>query len=350
MIGTTIFLAGGEASTLIKSLLDGGVRNVLFSYFYIWELRRENAIARIQKENPHVNWFLDSGAFTYMQRYQRNPESLPPLETYVRRYFSYIDEYGDPYCRITELDVDTSGHPLEEVDEWREHMLERWPHLNITPVWHESRGAGEWDRYCADPRIRTLAIGSDAGDDKLGYLRRLVMDARVVGKPVHGFGQTKTKVLTKVPFDSVDSSSWSFGQRTGITFIFRANKFLVLAANKKYLRANFKSYFTNIGCDAKLVVNDDVKEVRKANIIAWRAYADRLDYIKRVFGQNEGLHPDYLINTVQPPGYQDVTSSWRRAGYDRKAKHPTVNTEAREVQSIGPSPRDGETFAPKRRE
>lgn len=325
MIGTSIFLAGGEASALIKSLLEGNVRNVLFSYFYIWELRRENAIARIQRENPHINWFLDSGAFTYMMRYERDPESLPPLEQYVRRYFAYIDEYGAPYCRVTELDVDTSGHPIEEVDMWREEMLARWPHLNITPVWHESRGIEAWDKYCTDPRIRTLAIGSDAGDNKLGRLRQLVEQARLFHKPVHGFGQTKAKVLKTVPFDSVDSSSWSFGQRTGVTFIFRANTFVVLPADKKDMRRLYKKYFHNIGCDPQKIINDDVKEVRKANILAWRAYADRLDWLKVNSRQTVGLHPDYLIRTIQAPDHYKITSDWKAPPYGepRVTRYPT---------------------------
>lgn len=342
MIGTSIFLAGGEASGLIKSLIEGGVRNILFSYFYIWELRRENAIARIQRENPHVNWFLDSGAFTYMVRRTKEPDSLPPLDQYVRRYFAYIDEYGAPYCRVTELDVDTSGHPLEEVDEWREEMLERWPHLNVTPVWHETRGIEAWDQYCEDPRIRTLAIGSEAGDATLGRLRQLVNQARKWHKPVHGFGQTKTKVLRTVPFDSVDSSSWSFGQRSGITFIFRANTFLVMTADKKNLRRVYRRYFKNIGCDAQKVIDDDVKEVRKANVIAWRAYSDRLEWLKANSGQTEGLHPDYWVRSIPVPGHYRINSTWRQPAYgpDRVSDtdHPSPRPAA-ETQP-GPIPRE----------
>ena len=298
MIGTSIFLAGGEAQAAIKALIENGVRNILFSYYFIHDLRRENAIARLQEEHPHVNWFLDSGAFTYMSKRSKGDPDLPELDTYVRRYFAYIDEYGAPYCRITELDVDAAGHDIEEVDQWREYMLGRWPHLNITPVWHATRGIEVWDSYCEDPRIRTLAIGSDAGDSQLGGLRRMVEHARGHGKPVHGFGQTKARVLNNVPFDSVDSSSWSFGQRTGISFIFKNNKFVTLTSPKKHLRRLFTSYYRNIGCDPKLILADDVKEVRKANIIAWRAFADRLDYMKRNSGQTQGLHPDYLVTTI----------------------------------------------------
>lgn len=301
-VGTTIFFAGGEVGALTKALLENGVRNILYSYYYILTLRREAFIERMMDAYPEVNWFLDSGAFTYFQMYQSNPDRLPPLRQYIRRYFAYIDTYGERYCRITEPDMDIASETEEQVDEWREEMLDRWPHLNITPVWHNHRGQDAWYRYCVDQRIKTLAIGSgDVGTD-YGLARRMIALAAQNGKPVHGFGLTRIATMLRyVPFDSVDSISWVMGQKVGTTFIFKDNHFRRIPLERKKQRKLYKTYFKNIGCDPKLVLDDHGPEVRKANIIAWRALADRLETIKRRNRQTYGI--DNIVLSASPIGY-----------------------------------------------
>lgn len=295
-VGTTVFLAGAELETLTRALLDCGVKSILYSYFLILQMKREDFIARIQDEYPEVNWFLDCGSYTYSNA---DRDDLPPVKKYVRRYFAYIEECGERFCRVTEPDMDIGGEDVEQVDDWREEMLDRWPHLNITPVWHTGRGRETWYEYLHDERIKTLAVGSgDIHHAGIGAIRRLVMDAASVGKPVHGFGCTRvTTTLRQVPFDSVDSTSWLMGQKVGTTFIFRASKFITIPLEKKYTRNRYKTYFKNIGCDPKLVIADNVAQVRRANIIAWKGLADRLEYLKSSGRQTHGVNNS--ITTVE---------------------------------------------------
>jgi Intein splicing domain len=204
--GTTLFMAGAEVTRLGNDLINYGVKNILFSYYYILTMRREAVIEKWMNDNPHIIWFLDSGAFTYAQKYQESPGLLPPLRQYLQRYFSYIEEYGHRWCRITEPDMDIAGVDPDKVARWRNQMLDRWGDLNITPVWHRTRGIDEWESYLADPRVKTLAMGSGDFND-VGLSRRLIMQAQEVGKPVHGFGMTRINtVLKHLPVDSVDSS------------------------------------------------------------------------------------------------------------------------------------------------
>ena len=124
-----------------------------------------------------------------------------------------------------------------------------------------------------------------------GYIRKLVMLAAREGKPVHGFGCTQIQTTLKhVPFDSVDSSSVWKGQRTGSTFIFRDNRWIVLEGHQKSNRKLYKSYFKNIGCDPTKILSDDVAEVRKANVKAWVALAGRLETIKVQGRQTKGVN------------------------------------------------------------
>jgi hypothetical protein len=292
-------LAGAEVETLSRALLENGVKNVLYSYFYVLAFRREEFIARMQREYPDVRWFLDSGAFTYAEKWETDQARLPPQEEYLRRYFEYIDEYGHNYCRITEPDFDLAGSlDVEQVDEVREWMLDRWPHLNVMPVWHPGRGPEAWTRYCRDPRIKVMAIGgggtvrarsramttgSATAREILsfGQMRRMVMEAAHMGKPVHGFAMTKLRLLKVVPFASVDSTSWVMGQKYGTLYVFKNNDFRVMPADQKAKRKLYRGYFKAIGCDPDKVIADDVSEVRKANVIAWRNLSERLEYMQR---------------------------------------------------------------------
>jgi hypothetical protein len=288
---STIFFAGAEVETLTRALLDNGIKNILYSYYYILTMRRESFIAGIQRDNPDVNFFLDSGAYTYFTKWKTDASKLPPYKQYVERYFQYIDEYGENFCRITEPDLDHTirGIEADDIHNWREEMLSNWPHLNVTPVWHRWRGHSDWTKYCLDPRIKTIAIGRDPGP--AGLQRKLVLEARSVGKPVHGFGMTRINTTLKiVPYPSVDSTSWLTGQQYGTLYIFRSNKFITLATagGGKEKRKLYKSYFKSIGCDPSKVIADDVSEVRKANVIAWRMLADRMEEIKKRKGSLNG--------------------------------------------------------------
>lgn len=280
MLGTTIFLAGSEIEKLALALLQNGVKWVLFSYFYILRFKRTGMIERLQREYPDVQWLLDSGAFTYAVQKTRPGGPgifLPEPEQYVRGYFDYIERFGERWVRIAEPDLDgIPGMPIsvQQVTDWREEMLTRWPHLPIMPCWHAWRSWTAWEQYLADPRIKHLSFGRSSGDDVLR--RKMCTTAHQAGKTVHGFGFTKINTSLKhgVEVDSTDSTSWLMGQKYGISYVFENAKWIVLTKDEKRKRAQFRRYYERIGCDYKLIEKDDLAEVRKANVLAWKLLAD----------------------------------------------------------------------------
>lgn len=363
--GSTIYFAGAEVETLTRALLDNGVKNILYSYFYILQMRRERFVARTIAQNPDVNFFLDSGAFTYYQKWQTDATRLPNYEQYVRRYFSYIDEYGEGFCRVTEPDLDKTlpDITLEKVNGWREEMLLSWPDLNIVPVWHWWRGADEWNGYCRDDRIRYLSIGRYSGTP--GSQRKMVMHAMTAGKPVHGFGQTKVNTLLRyVPYDSVDSTTWLTGQQYGTMYVFKGGKFITLAQQNdgKRKRRLYRRYFEAQGCDWEKIKNDDVAEVRKANVIGWRLLADRMEEIKRrretrPHGEMPELRdPGVDSEPVQQPRERTgLSRMWEQVGEPKSREGVVSRLFARErdastslftqlpLERSGPRP-DGDEF------
>jgi hypothetical protein len=271
-----VYFAGAEAEKFTLMLLDSGVRSILYSYHYILEYRREAFLSRMMLQHPDVSFFLDSGAYTFGMK-ARKGESHISWEKYNDRFMRYVAEFGHQYDRIAELDLDWSGLPVtpQMVDEWREEMMDESPSLPILPVWNRGRGDPAWDRYVRDERLKHLGIASGAGS--LGSLAVKANQANAAGKTVHGFAMTKMSIFNYVRFDSCDSSSWIFGQKYGTLFVWRGDKMIMLTSAQKRDRRLYAKYFETIGCDPKKVIEDDVAEVRKCNIMSWKFLADRVE-------------------------------------------------------------------------
>lgn len=319
MQGVTVILAGGEVETLTRSLLDNGVKYILYSYFYIVAFGKASFIARMQDEYPDTLWFLDSGAFTYSVQVKGGMKKLPEPDIYVRNYMDYIEDTGHRWSRIAEADLDgiltNDGRefvPREQVYEWTEELLHRFPDYNIMPTYHWWRGTEWWDKMCEDPRVKCLAIGRAPGS--FGHQGKLVRRARAAGKPTHGFAMTRFKTtLMTVPYDSVDSSSVWMGQKYGHLYIFNNNRIWTIPPDRKHERKNYAAYWRSIGCDPKKVADDDVAEVRKANVIAWRNIAARWQVMKQRRDILQGMPREAMY---LPEERQIVEDGIRLRGYD----------------------------------
>ncbi len=278
---STIFLAGAEHEQATYALLDNGVRNILYSFYYIHYHHKDGFIQRVLRDNPQVRFFLDSGAFTFAQT-SHGEVDAGAQSAYLEAYFNFIEATKGSFIRIAEPDFDSSTMSVDQVTRIREAMLEQWPELNIVPVYHPWRGIDAWHQYCDDPRIKAVGVGM--GKYSMGELRKLVMYAHLRGKPVHGFGMTRIASTAKVvPFDTIDSISWVAGQKFGVSYLFKGGKFITLTVKNqgKERRRHYRKYYESIGCDFQKILVDDVAEVRKANIIAWRNLSARLEEMRK---------------------------------------------------------------------
>lgn len=341
---TAVYFAGGEVETLTRALLDNGVKRILYSYYYVYKMRREGFIARMQDEYRDVEWFLDSGAFTYIVKSRTDKASLPPWKAYRKLYFTYVRDTWERWARVMELDLDhLEGVSFDDLMEWRDEMLETCgPGLNLCPVWHPGRGAAEWTAYCRDPRFRHLALGAGhySRYSGSGRVRRMVMEAHNWNKTVHGLGMTGVNTALRViPYDTVDSTSWLMGQKFGTLFVFQNNKFRLIGKDGsmgKRERMLYRSHFKAIGVDWRKIEADDGAEVRRANIIAWRRLSDRLEEMRKRQGRSllggRDLASDYVWDSPRQregaevgldhagPKEREVTSSGGSA--EESARHP----------------------------
>lgn len=163
-------------------------------------------------------FLLDSGAFTFMNSFKGQVN-----------WQEYIDKYADFIVRndikyFFELDID-SIVGYDKVKEYTTY-LENKTKRKCIPVWHKSRGIEEWKRITK--KYDYVAIGGmvikEITPKEYKYFRPLLKIAKENNCKVHGLGFTGMKHLTKYPFYSVDSTSWTAGSRFGVIYQFKNKK------------------------------------------------------------------------------------------------------------------------------
>lgn len=213
-----IFLAGsyyGKFPQMLKNALY-----VLQTFYDAqkWSLDEQREIAKLPKE-----FLLDSGAFTFM-----NSGKKVDWQQYVNEYADYI--VRNDIQNFFELDLDV----IIGVTETRKmtDQLECKTGRRCIPVFHKIRGLQTWREMCREyPRV---AIGASAVTEECRWVRnsdlllRMVNIAHDYGALVHGLGYTRLSNLndTKIPFDSVDSTSWMSGGRFATVYKFTGSKLI----------------------------------------------------------------------------------------------------------------------------
>lgn len=168
---------------------------MLCSYYFL----KQDIFEEIQKKSELL--LIDSGAHSFQKG-----KTVDWLG-YTREYANFIEKNDKPnIVGYFEMDVDNIlGY--EKVLELRE-ILEAKSN-KIIPVWHKNRGIQDYKTMCQKYAGKIIAItgfkNEDIQDDQ--YLMFLKY-AKEYGCKVHCLGMTRKKILDKVPFDSVDSSSW----------------------------------------------------------------------------------------------------------------------------------------------
>lgn len=169
----------------------------LCSYFYV---RRKPDIFNLIYNN-FQNLLIDSGAFT-LQRGKK----VDFLE-YSKQYAKFIKKYDtDKIIGYFEMDIDTIvGY--EEVLKLR-HILEDVSD-KIIPVWHKNRGLDDFKEMCNNyDYVAITNKSTDINSYNLTALKAFVDYAHKHNTKIHGLGISSKRFLEKIPFDSVDSTSF----------------------------------------------------------------------------------------------------------------------------------------------
>lgn len=208
----------------ITDLVEGA--DILAAYPYI--KKNKEMIDLIPKMR---NFILDSGVFTMI-----NSGKKFNLDLYVEEYASFIRQYK--IKQYVELDVDQIVG-VEKTRELRKRLedLVGWKSI---PVWHTIRGKESFIQDCKDYDYICLGYFLTEGLKSAfteKYAKAFVDTAHKYKCKIHGLGFTKGELLKKIPFDSVDSSSWAASRRFGCCFKFEPRngtmKFLERRKNQR---------------------------------------------------------------------------------------------------------------------
>lgn len=182
---------------ILKERPDIKMKYNLVSFYYI----RNNPKA-FQKIKDHSELLLvDSGAHSFQKG------TKVDWVEYTKEYARFIKENDSKkILGYFEMDVDNIiGY--DKVLELRKILEEVSD--KIIPVWHKNRGIEDYKKMCQDYQGKIVAITGFKNEDiKDEQYLMFLKYAKKYNCKVHCLGMTRRKVLDKVPFDYVDSSSW----------------------------------------------------------------------------------------------------------------------------------------------
>ena len=186
--------------------------HILESFYYADEFT--------EKMIPYFGKFLlDSGAFTLFTNKSKGNNIV--WEEYVDRYADFI--VRNKVERFFELDIDMLiGH--DRVAALR-RRLERKAGRPCIPVWHKFRGREAFIRMCDE--YKYVAIGGIVSREivpaEYRFFPWFINEAHRRKAKIHGLGFTNIRLLPRYHFDSVDSTTWTTGNRFGAVYYFNGH-------------------------------------------------------------------------------------------------------------------------------
>lgn len=224
-----IFLSGLEASGEFEKINKRipKYKYILCSFYYL----RQDVFNKILSKSDLM--IIDSGAHSFQKG-----KKVDWIE-YTKKYADWIEENDcDKIIGYFEMDVDNIiGY--DNVLELRK-ILESKSN-KIIPVWHKNRGIEEYKKMCKQYSGKVIAISGFKNEDiKDEQYLMFLKYAKKHNCKVHCLGMTRKRILDKVPFDYVDSSSWKqraiFGKigKRKVTKEFSKNyRYIVMAESFK---------------------------------------------------------------------------------------------------------------------
>ena len=218
-----ILLASTFNRIVIDCLKKAKPLNVLFSYYYLAN-KDEKTIKDTLKYFKSIGTFImiDSGAHSFFSEEglsiahsKKKKTKQTDFSVYAQNYCDWLKKFGKYIDIAVELDIDVLiGY--KKVKEIRA-ILES-SGTPIMPVWHTSLGEAEWDNMIANYPYVGIGLGDAKSTKSIlnvdFFVNKLVKAIKNKTK-VHAFGMVRPNYMLKLPFYSVDSSSWNAGSRYG---------------------------------------------------------------------------------------------------------------------------------------
>lgn len=265
-----IFFSGVENDTYFNGCYDMGVRNFLMSYHYL----QKSKIPLHQKYGGlGIKFFIDSGAHTYQNDPKYQDLGVDYWENYIKSYLSWAEKNREFIFAMANCDFENLVG-TEQVIEWNEKYFEPFMLRTGIPVcfvWHQT-SIKTWEQYCQRyPYVGFSSVNIESGENI--SLPEYVAQLKIAEKYntlVHGFGMTRTSLLPKLPFYTVDSTSWKSGFMYG-QLAFWNNKKVQMVRKEDFERAfqYIRHYDLTPPIDEEKIYAYYEPEVLRANVYAY---------------------------------------------------------------------------------
>ena len=192
---------GGDKSEYIRLLRDA---HILASYAYHKDEHDEYY--------PYCKSLLvDSGAFTFMLKSIRGNNVDFDIKSYCKKYAEFVKKNN--IKNFIELDVE-GAYGFETYKDCL-HMLQDITGRDPIYVFHRWRGMDYYKELVKQKDYICLGDVDVGSGNKVQekYFSWFVDEAHRNNCKVHGLAFTQVDKLKQIPFDSVDSSSWTAGAR-----------------------------------------------------------------------------------------------------------------------------------------
>ena len=151
---------------------------------------------------------LDSGAFSAINDKTGRYNNFD-WDAYVKKYIAFIKQTNQKL--FFELDIDCVVG-LQKVEYYRKQIEDAVGRPPI-PVWHSNRGADYFVECCE--KYPYVALGTTTANNDGKKIRNnpevltwFINQAHKNGAKIHGLGFTSIPWLSRLKFDSVDSTTW----------------------------------------------------------------------------------------------------------------------------------------------
>lgn len=169
----------------------------LMSYYYI---KNQQWHAEFIRDNSE-EILIDSGAHSFQKGKKVD------WIAYTKQYAEFIKKFDRPnVVGYFEMDIDNiiGYDKVLELRKILESVSDK-----IIPVWHKNRGIEDFKKMCQQYAGKIVAITGFKNEDIQDHQYLMFLKyAKKYNCKVHCLGMTRRKILDKVPFDYVDSSSW----------------------------------------------------------------------------------------------------------------------------------------------
>lgn len=323
-----MMFSGVEDDNNFQILYDIGIRNFLISFHYV-----QKKHLNVQRyEELGVKFFVDSGAYTFINSLEYQDYETEQWEKYIQQYLRWIEKHRTIIFAFASLDIENLVGG-EQVQQWNEKYFEPFMLRTGIPVcfvYHDNSTKLTWEQYCQRYPYVGVSWGEvDTQTNDLNYGTAKLRVAEKYGAVCHGMAMTHTSLLTKLPFYTVDSTTWLVGLQYGEINFWTGQKMSRL--KKEKWKGTMLSQIVAKGFDEQKLLEEDKEELVKVNVHAFieaeKFVQDRLK--SRMYWLKPSIVKRGDLDSIEYPSAEWIENSKNDGqGWEEYAKAFNITTEA----------------------